>query len=116
MFFRGLIAKITLTLLADSERLPSNFRAGVADSVGAPARPSRGRFAFSCSRKPPSLATRVRVFFRGFIAKMSLTLLADSERWLSEFRAGVADSVVAPLRPSRERPGSLFYAAAKPLR
>jgi hypothetical protein len=34
--FRGFIAKITLTLLADSERLPSKFLAGVDDFVCAP--------------------------------------------------------------------------------
>ncbi|MFT5588828.1 MAG: hypothetical protein ACI9ZF_000999, partial [Bradyrhizobium sp.] len=105
VFFRGFIAKITLTLLADSARFPSNFRAGVADSVGAPPRPSRLRFEFFQQSQTPSLATRVSVFFRGFIAKITLTLLADSERFPSNFRAGVADSIGAQPRPSRLRFG-----------
>ncbi|MFT5532994.1 MAG: hypothetical protein ACI802_001221 [Candidatus Paceibacteria bacterium] len=42
--------------------------------------PGANWFAFSGGRKPPSLATRVSVFFRSFIAKITLTLLADSEQ------------------------------------
>jgi hypothetical protein len=49
--------------------------------------PASVRFFYG--RKPPSLATRVSVFFRGFIAKITLTLLADSERLPSHFRVEV---------------------------
>jgi hypothetical protein len=51
---------------------------------------------FSCDRASPLPATRVRVFFRRVIAKITLTLLADSERLPSNFRAGVVDFAGAP--------------------
>ncbi|MEB0023693.1 hypothetical protein, partial [Actimicrobium sp. CCI2.3] len=44
---------------------------------------------FSCGHKPRSVATRVSVFFAGFIAKITLTLLADSECLPSNFRVAV---------------------------
>jgi hypothetical protein len=114
-FFAGLIAKITLTLLADPERLPSEFRAGVTDPVTAfPVKfQERG---FANHRKPHRQQPGSEFFFAGLIAKITLTLLADSERLPSEFRAGVADSFSTPPRPSRGRPGSRSLLFASPKR
>jgi hypothetical protein len=57
--------------------------------------PEAAPVSFPCGRKLPSVATRVSVFFRGFIAKITLTLLADSEHLPSSFRAEVAYVVAA---------------------
>jgi hypothetical protein len=56
----------------------------------------RERRGFFAGANFPSVATRVSVFFRSFIAKITLTLLADSERLPSKFRARVDGFVCAP--------------------
>jgi hydrogenase/urease accessory protein HupE len=62
-----------------------NFYCFVVTTLTATARLRSG---FSHGSKPPAGATRVSVFFAGFIAKITLTLLADSERLPFNFRAG----------------------------
>ncbi len=86
--------------------LPNFYCFVVTTSTSTSTSTTRLRPGFSHDSKPPAGATRISVFFAGFIAKITLTLLADSERLPSKFRAGVADSVVAPPRSSRGRPGS----------
>jgi hypothetical protein len=97
VFFRGLYREITLTLLAGSERFPSNFRAGVADYFSAPTRPSRGGSgSFFRTVANPIGSNQGQCFFRGLYREITLTLLADSERLPSEFRAGVTDFFATP--------------------